>query len=116
MIELKGIVTHDGKTYEPGEVIEKINTDQAQRLVDLGVAFFISEKTPSNDDVPPNNDNENKVDYEGELDLLEYNDLKIVAKEVGLDFKGNISKKDLIHLIINEGKADEVLKLTEVEE
>ncbi len=42
MIKLNERVTHNGKTYNPNEVIEKddISQEESQRLVDLDVAFF----------------------------------------------------------------------------
>lgn len=116
MIEVTGRVRHDGETYKPGDIIEQINKQQAQRLVDLGVAFFISGKLPLPNEGLRNTEEEIDENYQEELNLLEYADLKTVAKEVGLEFKGNISKKDLIDLIINKGKADKILALTEVEE
>lgn len=120
MIKLKGKVTHDGKSYEPGQTIEKINNKQAQRLIDLGVAFFIGEKqnssTPENKNQDDTNHPDNDVNLKEELDAIDYNDLKEVSKEIGLEFKGNISKKDLITLIIENEKAQEILELTEVEE
>lgn len=136
MIRLIGRVRHDGKTYEPGETIENIKENEAQRLVSLGVAFFIGQvniphdehqevstnKQDSTDEehqeVSTNKQDsvDETVNYEEELDLIEYNDLKLVAKEVGLEFKGNISKKNLIKLILEEGKTDDILAFTEVEE
>lgn len=110
MIRLNEKVTHDGKTYDPGEEIEKINKNQAQRLVDLGVAFFVGQKQYS---LPPDDVNENAAE---ELDTIDYRDLKEMAKDIGLDFPGNVSKKNLIDLIIEEEKADKILELTEVEE
>ena len=137
MIRLIGRVRHNGQTYEPGETIENIKKNEAQRLVNLGVAFFIgkinlppdeecqevstikqdsTDEEHQEDSIDKQDSVDETVNYEEELDLIEYNDLKLVAKEVGLEFKGNISKKNLIKLIIEKRKADEVLAFTEVDE
>lgn len=102
MIEVKERVTHNSVTYEAGSRIEKINKEQAQRLVDLGAAFFIEEIK------------EKESDHEFLLRLDEaFNatELKDVAKYVGLDFPGNISKANLLQTIVNEKKAEEILTL-----
>jgi|GEM_PF-5225195 len=106
MIKLKQTVIHDGKTFEKGDTIEKIEQKQADRLVRLGAAFLIGEKAdgPDNSQVAV------------ELDEIDYNDLKSLASDLDVDFKGNISKAKLIQLIIDDGKADDVLSATEVED
>lgn len=102
MIKVIEIVNHDGKEYVSGDIIEKIEKKQAQRLVDLGVAFFVDE---SDSDNP------------GEkLDGYTAEKLKKAAKEVGLEFAGNIGKAKLIEQIINEDKEDEVLAAVEADE
>ncbi|WP_106494892.1 DUF7210 family protein [Lentibacillus sp. Marseille-P4043] len=122
MIKLSEKVTHDGKTYDPGNIIEKINNQQAQRLVNLGVAFFVGKienSEPSED--PEKEDQASPEDLQHlnakeELESIDYFDLKSIAKEVELEFSGNISKADLIGLIVENQKVDEVLALTEEEE
>lgn len=123
MIQANERIIHNGKTYESGTIIEKINKQEAERLVDLGVAFFVSENENSESLKESSSDHEDEgpgekdqLNTEEELDLIEYSDLKTIAKEVGLDFAGNISKKNLITLIIEEKKVEEVLDLTEDEE
>lgn len=120
MINLKEDVIHDGESYQAGEDIEIIERKQAQRLVDLGVAVFVGKRTPSEaeENLVEDDEEEKKhdVNYKEEINTIGYNDLKLVATEVGMKFKGNISKKDLISLIIKEGKAEEALSLTEEEE
>lgn len=112
-------IRHNGETYEPGEKINKITEKEAQRLVDLGVAFFIGENyeveaADKPEEVEPVEDQ--GINIEEELESIDYSDLKELAKEVGLEFAGNISKKNLIALIIEENKAEDILNLTEVEE
>lgn len=84
VVKLKQNVTHDGQNYGFGDVIEKISTKQAKRLVKLGVADFIEQyhfslkdndegrelnPSPSNEGIdghenePPSN-----VDGGGEID------------------------------------------------
>ncbi|WP_121614786.1 hypothetical protein [Virgibacillus halodenitrificans] len=112
MIKLNEQVTHNGKTYEAGEQLNDVNKKQAQRLVDLGVAFFMGEVSKE----PPKNPEHDQEVLKEELDTIEYGDLKEVAKAVELEFPGNISKAKLIDLIISNDKADEVLAFTEEEE
>lgn len=119
MIQAVERIRHDGKIYEPGEKINKITQKEAKRLVDLGVAFFIGEK----DEVDDSKKLEEKaatedqgINIEEELESIDSNDLKVLAKEVGLEFSKSISKKNLIALIIEKNKAEDILKLTEVEE
>ena len=111
MIKLKQTVIHDGKTFEKGDTIEKIEQDQADRLVKLGAAFLIGEEV--NDETADEPDNSQAA---VELDEIDYNDLKSLASDLDVDFKGNISKAKLIQLIIDDGKADDVLSVTEVED
>lgn len=119
MIQAIERIRHNGETYEPGEKINKITEKEAQRLVDLGVAFFIGENyeveaADKPEEVEPVEDQ--GINIEEELESIDYSDLKELAKEVGLEFAGNISKKNLIALIIEENKAEDILNLTEVEE
>ncbi len=113
-IELKGNVRHNGKNYLVGETIEKIKKDEAQRLVDLGVAFFTHGISPSYGKDVINLDNVGEihpVDDEDPAKLLDesysYEDLKETAAAVGLEFKGNIGKKSLIALIVEQNKVDD---------
>lgn len=107
MIEITGNVKHDGESFVSGDKIEKIKEEQAQRLVDLGVAFFIDSKVADNDK-DPNNALRKEID-----EAFGYADLKEAALAVGLEFPGNISMQNLIDLVINEGKAEEVFSITE---
>ncbi|WP_163538299.1 hypothetical protein [Gracilibacillus sp. YIM 98692] len=115
-LQTKERVRHNGIVFEPGKTIEEISEKDAKRLIDLGVAFFVSEKEEITENQEENLGEEYSVNAEEELHLIEYVDLKTVAKEVGLDFAGNISKKNLIDLIIEEEKVKEILDLTEDEE
>ncbi|MCM3567856.1 hypothetical protein [Neobacillus mesonae] len=102
MIQLLESVRHSGKVYSTGEVITKIKDKEAQRLVNLGVAFFVGDsfKKQDENDLKPDVD-----DYQALDDAYTLEELKEVAQTIeGLEFKGNISKKDLITLIIESGK------------
>ncbi|MFC4403314.1 hypothetical protein [Gracilibacillus xinjiangensis] len=122
MLELYERVTHNGRTYEAGQSIENIEKKQAERLVRLGAAFFVGNKqgNASPDEGETNNISErNEEDLKRlaeELDDIEYNDLKSLANQVGVEFKGQIKSVDLIRAIIDQGKAEEILGMTEVEE
>ncbi|MGE6379554.1 hypothetical protein [Peribacillus muralis] len=119
-IELNEKVRHNGETFLVGDIIENIKQVEAKRLVDLGVASFVREipslsenEVPGSDqDISPVHDPEE--DYQALDEAYTLEDLKETAAGVeGLDFKGTISKKDLIALIIKSGKIDEFFEETE---
>lgn len=114
MIKLLEKVQHNHDKFDVGDIIQEINKDDAKRLVDLGVAFFVSENG-----VPVEHTEIEETPEDGnpeELQLIDYQDLKEIASELGLTFPGNISKEKLINLIVKEKKISEVLSFTEVEE
>jgi hypothetical protein len=43
-IKANGFIRHDGKVYEPDDVIEKLGEEEQARLVELGVALPFEEK------------------------------------------------------------------------
>lgn len=118
-------VRHNGKDYGTGSVIENINDADANRLINLGVAYRdVNQKTPSShiekkDKNPPLNDegggkSELPLTEEEEVtaDLDEaytLDELKERANEIELGFKSSISKKELISLIISTNRVDEFL-------
>lgn len=100
MIQVNSKVTHNGKAYRSGDIIEDIDKEAATRLVNLGVALFVSTTLKETEDIPEN------TDYT-ELDqAYNYEDLKTLAKELGIEFPGNISKTKLIDKIIEEDKVE----------
>lgn len=127
MIIAKERITHNGVTYEPNSEIMDISEKEAERLVRLNVAFFISsfQKSTSgkenNDANLKGNDEEDSIEFTPEeaakeLDeLFDYNGLKNASIKVGLEFPKNISKANLIKLIIEQRKVDEVFDLLEDE-
>ena len=108
MIKLNERVTHNGHTYEPNEDISEndISDKEAQRLVDLDVAFFVEQ-----DDVLTDEDIAKELEQ-----AFHAGPLKEAAKQVGLEFPDDIYKKDLIQQIIDEEKEEDVLDLAEEEE
>ncbi|MBT2717545.1 hypothetical protein [Bacillus sp. ISL-57] len=119
-IELNEKVRHNGVTFLAGDIIEKIKNVEAERLVDLGVASFVreipslpkNEVSGSDQIVPPVHDPE--ADYQALDEAYTLEELKETAAGVeALNFKGTISKKDLITLIIESGKIDEFFEETE---
>lgn len=116
-VECKGRISHDGESYEPGEVIEKISEEEAQRLVDLGVAFFVPGKgrisAQTNENTPPDkhNNGESKppTNDDDPFEGIELADLKEAAKEAGVNFNANIGFETLVERIKEEGKVEDVL-------
>jgi hypothetical protein len=103
MIELTEKIRHNGKVYSSGGVIKNIEKEEAKRLVELGVAFFVSAEVETDD-------------YSELLDkAFNADELKEVSKEIGLEFPGNISKGKLIEKIIDEGLEEDVLALSKGE-
>jgi hypothetical protein len=43
-VKANGFIRHDGKVYEPDDVIENIGEEEQARLVELGVASPVQEK------------------------------------------------------------------------
>jgi hypothetical protein len=135
MIITKERIRHNGVEYAVNTRIEIIDDKDAERLVKLGVAFFPETiKVPAdNGDLNPSDDGEFNQDDPNdgddsdidvltpeqaaeELDkLFNYNGLKEAAKTVGLEFAGNISKVNLITLILEQKKAEAVFDLAEEE-
>lgn len=117
MIKLLEKVRHNEQSYEIGDIIHKIKENDAKQLVDLEVAFFVSNNGVPVEKQEANHTKEAKDDGDPEeLQLIDYQDLKEIAGEVGLTFPGNISKEKLINLIVQEGKVSKALSFTEVEE
>jgi flagellar biosynthesis/type III secretory pathway M-ring protein FliF/YscJ len=108
-VKVINTVRHDGKIYEAGQIIQKISDDQAKRLTDMGVAFFVDQKEAS--ETPSVQLTDEQKQIYADLDTAYgYDELKQVAANVGMTFKGNISKKDLILQIISENKVGEFLE------
>lgn len=104
VIKLNERVTHDGEVFEPGKMITKIKDEQAERLVNLGVASFV-ETVQVQDEDPPEGPPVGDNLFEG----IELAELKDAAKEVGVEFSGNIGLETLIKRIEEEGKTEAVL-------
>lgn len=102
-VKVNKIIRHDGEFYHPGDIIFKIKENEAQRLVKKGLARIIDVEEVEE----PSTDVTNELNHEETLEeVLDLNfntdELKSGAKEQGLSFKANISKKDLINLIAEE--------------
>lgn len=90
----------NGHTYKAGEVVE-IPDDEARALIESAPSEFEQIIIPSVED-PDNGGNGTS------LGDLTYGELKAKAKELELEFPGNISKKDLVTLIVEKlAKSDE---------
>jgi|GEM_PF-1111608 len=113
---------HKGKYYKKGDTIDSrlLNPNQQKQLVKKGVITLPSDySTVLNDDNEEIDDNNNKTpdgeeSIEEILDLnFEWDELKEEAKSIGLEWKGNISKENLIKLIIENGEENHFLEQLE---
>lgn len=103
-IKVNSIIRHNGKFYFDGDIIEDINKEEARRLIEkkLGEEISIEVSKPkSEDSLGPVETVEETLDIN-----FNTTELKNGAEEQGLEFKNNISKKDLIALIVQEEKTD----------
>lgn len=107
---LEGI-RHDGVSYSPDDLIKDIDIKDAERLVELGVALFVEEIEEFEED------SIEEVDLKEEIDKrFNATELKEIAEELEVEFSGNISKIKLIELVIELGKAEEILEFKYIEE
>lgn len=102
-------IQYKGVIYEPGDFIHELSDDVMTNLIEKGAAekADVSEIPTEEDDLKntldgPGGENETPQEI---LDLnFNTTELKDGATELGLIFPGNISKKDIIALIIeNDG-------------
>ncbi len=119
-------IRHNGKHYKSGDPITDISDIEAKRLVKLQDAFFIGKETVisdigvadgteyllNNGGNPQNSSDEDNEAFKAIDEAYEsYIELKNAALEVdGLEFPGNISKKNLINLIIEKDMVNEFLE------
>ncbi|QKS70250.1 hypothetical protein FLK61_26175 [Paenalkalicoccus suaedae] len=122
MIEAKEKIRHNGQSIAIGQKLNGLSKEEEQRLVALGAAFFVDTKpvvqvegTKEPQD-PPNDLGDKKDGKEDDISVLknefigiELADLKATAKEVGVEFTGNIGHEKLVDRIIEVGLAQNVL-------
>lgn len=132
---------HNGRRYKPGQDILGVDEVQAKRLIMLGAAEELGDCNPvinksdkENDSaltrqddrvLGSGDDSGDDLGAPGEFlsddevfkliwDNFKHDVLKEdAASELGLEFAGNISKTDLINLIIEEEKEDHFLNQIE---
>lgn len=126
-------IKHDGKQYLPGELVKGVELAHAQRLVNLNAAIFTHEAILADEDdlkTPNNTKNDGDLDIEDDLGGLSGIDdmtdeevaalidkhfkldlLKEEAADIGMQFPGNISKTNLIELILEEEQEQHFLDL-----
>ena len=111
---------HNGERYEKGAFIDgqELDEQSAKRLLFLNV-IQKSFREEGNDEVVDENSGLNpsinvKETTEEILDLnFKLDELKEGAEELNIDFPGNIAKKKLIDLIVEQGKQDYFLEQLE---
>ena len=113
MTIIRGIyhIWHKDRKFVPGEIITSIDDSSAQQLVKDGAALFVNEPViqPPKETIPlsPIENKDEEDDYKALDEGYTHEELKEMALTVdGLEFKSNILKKDLIHLIIDSGKVE----------
>lgn len=117
-VQVKKIVRHNGKFFMPGDIIyaenealkdEKdyvISDSESKRLVKKGLAEKIEvEEVKETDDISSELNREETIEETLELNF-DTKELKQGADEQGLKYRANISKKDLINLIVESDKSD----------
>lgn len=94
-------IRHNGKIYEKGEEVKGLSKKDEKRLIDLGKVkqFELSIEPPKV--VPP----EKALDKKYNRDSL-----AAAAAEAGVNFNEDATKAVLIAAIIEQGKAEELLK------
>lgn len=107
-------IRHNGELYEAGKVIQDISKEEAKRLIDLKVA--ISDTTSPQIESLLNTGEQENLTYEDLLKEIDHKKLKELAEKVELTFAGNISNVNLIDLILDNDKEEEVLALSKEDE
>lgn len=107
MLKALKIIKHNGELFLAGDIIQTISENDSKRLIRLGAAekvnAVVSEETAEK---TASIDSETEIGIDETVnEVLELNfntsELKDGAKEQGLSFKANISKKALIELIVS---------------
>lgn len=116
MIRAKHAIRHNDVVYKKGAIIEGLTGSEEERLVRLKSAEYVispeeelKKQQVDNDvkEIPPEVFEEYRVALDEEYNAEE---LKRVAKEVGVDLTGLTKKEPIIEAIIKQGKADELLE------
>lgn len=116
MIRAKHPIRHNDVEYKKGTIIEGLTKSEAERLVRLKSAEYVispeeeMKKQQVAEDVkviPPDEFEELRSALD---ELYNAEELKRVAKEVGVDLTGLTKKEPIIEAIIKQGKADLLLE------
>ncbi|SFP10974.1 hypothetical protein [Salibacterium halotolerans] len=107
-------IKHNGKSYDIGDTLEKVNKEDAERLISLRAASSMPGRESSEEANEPNDpvenvENNESKDLKQELSELDFSDLKQAATDHGIEFNANIGEEKLIDRIISEEKAEAVL-------
>lgn len=113
-------IWHNGKKFTPGQVIQELDKETAERLVKSDAALFVGQQTLLVDDNQLPNDPGGEGEPEDPRQVINDNftlkELTSEAKAIGLEFPSSIQKPDFIDLILKEGKTDHFLDMLEDEE
>lgn len=113
-------IWHDGEKFKPGQVIQNLDTETAERLVKSDAALFVGQQEllMSNKPLPQKEESDSPGEDTRQVidDNFTLKELTSDAKLFGLDFPSNIQKSALIDLIIEEGKEQNFLDMLEDEE
>jgi len=116
MIRALETIRHNKISYQKGSLISELTKEAEKRLVNLKSAEYVI--SPEEEQKIQNAAGESKTIDPAVFEELrtaldeEYNadELKRVAKDVGVDLAGASNKAEVIEAIINQGKADELLE------
>ncbi|MBG9548392.1 hypothetical protein [Cytobacillus firmus] len=112
-------IWHDGEKFTPGQVIQNLDRETAERLVKSDAALFVgqqelvlSQNAPVSgkitEPVPEAEDLREVIE-----DNFTLEELKASADEFNMEFPANIKKKDLLNLIFEQEKEQLFLDLLE---
>lgn len=115
-------ILHDGKHYQPGDLVKGLNEKDARRLVDSDAANYLGyiesaePETQVTVTTPPTPILE-AVNHEDYRTLIDENynldELKDTAKEFKMVFPSNIKKPNLLDLIFEEEKEQKFIDMLE---
>lgn len=125
-LKFKTGVRYNGTRYAKGQVESGLSEKEVALFVKEDVAFVVGVPSTSLDEastgqengkqnVPPG-DEENEAVYRDLDENWNADELKVDAERIGIEFDKKTLKKDLINLIIESGRAEELLAMLDDED
>ncbi|PAQ15065.1 hypothetical protein CD798_08460 [Bacillaceae bacterium SAOS 7] len=104
-------IRHSGQEFKPGDFLE-LTKEQEARLVKLKSAEYapVFQQSKVEEPVLYEYDTEDYEDLKKELDAAFNRDpLASEARAAGVQFDSNAKKEEIIHAVITQGKAEQLL-------